>query len=50
MHGNGESSGEAFDGGQPDFLFSPGFDLLKEVLGKVGDFGQFLLRQAMLKA
>ena len=45
-----EGGCETFDRAQPNFLFPAGFNLLKKVLRKIGDFGEFLLRQAMTLA
>jgi len=47
VHFEREGRGQAINRRKPDFLFPTGFDLLEEILGEVGDLGQFLLRQAM---
>ncbi len=44
-----ESGGETLYRREPDFSFTTGFDLLEEVLGKVGHLGKFLLRQLVAK-
>lgn len=49
VHFEREGSSQTINRREPDFLFATGFDLLEEVLGEVGDLGQFLLRQAMAK-
>lgn len=45
-----KGGGETFDRAQPHFLFPTGFNLLEKVLRKIGDLGEFLLRQAMTLA
>lgn len=45
-----ESLREAFDRRKPNLLLPAGLNLLKEVLGEIGYFRQFLLRKGMLES
>ena len=42
-----KSGSQPLDRREPDFLLAAGLDLLEEVLGKVGNLGQLLLRQVV---
>lgn len=45
-----KSGGQPLDRAQPDFLLSPGFNLLKKILAEIRNVREFLLRQIMFEA